>query len=142
MKKPFEVVGGFHQVPEGPGLGVEVDEEAVERFRVPDSEIEPFAREGRPYEHPRPRLLSTVVWPDGSCLHMASPNQGYSYFGSGNGPAQMEGTRLEVTPDDGSKEWARPLRPGRARAPSGTAGSVDPVSAEAELQSAGPVAQW
>ncbi len=106
LKRPIEVVGGFHEVPEGPGLGVEVDEEAVERYRVPDSQIEPFAQQGQPYEHPRPRLLNTVVWPDGSCLHMAHSGQGYSYFGSGHGPAQVEGTRLEITPDDGSKEWA------------------------------------
>ena len=99
-------MGGFHKVPEGPGLGVEVDEKAVERYRVPDSEIQPFVQQGQPYEHPRPRLLNTVVWPDGSCLHMAHSGQGYSYFGSGHGPAQVEGTRLEITQDDGSKEWA------------------------------------
>ena len=124
LEKPIEVVGGFHKVPEGPGLGVEVDEEAVERFRVPDSEIEPFAKEGRPYERPGPRLLSTVVWPDGSCLHMASPAQGYSYFGSGNGPAQMEGTRLEITADDGSKEWARLFARAEAGPVRGPAGAL------------------
>ena len=46
LKTPIDVIGGYHQVPDGPGLGVEVDEEAVERFRVPDVQIRPFADEG------------------------------------------------------------------------------------------------
>ncbi|MEE2834297.1 MAG: mandelate racemase/muconate lactonizing enzyme family protein [Candidatus Latescibacterota bacterium] len=106
LKTPIDVIGGYHQVPDGPGLGVEVDEEAVERFRVPDVQIRPFADEGKLYERPKPRLLNTIVYPGGSCVHMASTGQGYGYFGDGHGPAQVEGVRLEVTPDDGSKEWS------------------------------------
>lgn len=106
LKTPIDVIGGYHQVPDGPGLGVEVDEEAVERFRVPDVQIRPFADEGKLYERPKPRLLNTIVYPGGSCVHMASTGQGYGYFGNGHGPAQVEGVRLEVTPDDGSKEWS------------------------------------
>ena len=120
LKEPIEVVGGYQKVPEGPGLGVEVDEEAVERFRVPDELIEPFAREGQPYDRPKARLLNSIVYPDGSCVHMAHTMQGYGYFSAGHGPAQAEGTRLEITPDDGSKEWAELFerageRPVRAR---------------------------
>jgi L-alanine-DL-glutamate epimerase-like enolase superfamily enzyme len=106
LTTPIDVVGGYHQVPDGPGLGVEVDEAAVERFRVPDEAIEPFAAEGKLYDRPTPRLINTIVYPDGSCVHMASTSQGYGYFTAGHGPAQAEGTYLEVTPDDGSKEWA------------------------------------
>jgi L-alanine-DL-glutamate epimerase-like enolase superfamily enzyme len=106
LKTPIDVIGGYHQVPDGPGLGVEVDEEAVERFRVPDVQIRPFADEGKLYERPQPRLLNTIVYPGGSCVHMVSTGQGYGYFGDGHGPAQVEGVRLEVTPDDGSKEWS------------------------------------
>ncbi|MFP6590449.1 MAG: mandelate racemase/muconate lactonizing enzyme family protein [Candidatus Latescibacterota bacterium] len=106
LKTPIDVIGGYHQVPDGPGLGVEVDEEAVERYRVPDVQIRPFADEGKMYERPQPRLLNTIVYPGGSCVHMASTGQGYGYFGNGHGPAQVEGVRLEVTPDDGSKEWS------------------------------------
>jgi L-alanine-DL-glutamate epimerase-like enolase superfamily enzyme len=106
LKTPIDVIGGYHQVPDGPGLGVEVDEEAVERFRLPDVQIRPFADEGKLYERPKPRLLNTIVYPGGSCVHMTSTGQGYGYFGNGHGPAQVEGVRLEVTPDDGSKEWS------------------------------------
>ena len=31
LKKKIDVIGGYHQVPDGPGLGVEVDEKAVEK---------------------------------------------------------------------------------------------------------------
>ncbi|MBT7861462.1 MAG: enolase, partial [Gemmatimonadetes bacterium] len=106
IKTPIDVVGGYHQVPEGPGLGVEVDEEAVERFRVPDEELKPFQEKGELYDHPEPRLLNSVVYQDGSCVHMAFTRQGYGYYGAGHGPAYSEGVRLEITPDDGSKEWS------------------------------------
>lgn len=106
LKQPIQVVGGYHRVPEGPGLGVEVDEEAVERFRVPADRLAEFKAKGQLYDHPRPRILNTVVYPDGSCVHLAYPSQGYGYFGAGHGPAYVEGVRLESRPDDGSKTWA------------------------------------
>ncbi len=120
LKTPIEVVGGFHKVPNGTGLGVEVNEEAVEQFRVPDQELHPFLDRGELYDHAEPRHLNSVVYPDGSCVHMAFTRQGYGYFGDGHGPAQVEGARLEITPDDGSKEWAELFeqaqeRPVRAR---------------------------
>jgi muconate cycloisomerase len=34
VRRPLPLKGGFVALPEGPGLGVEVDEAAVERFRV------------------------------------------------------------------------------------------------------------
>jgi len=106
LSAPIEVVGGYHRVPEGPGLGVTVDEDAVERYRVPDEAQKPFADKGQPYDLPEPRIINTAVYPDGSCVHMAFARQGYGYYTSGHGPAQVEGTRLEAWPDDGSEEWA------------------------------------
>jgi L-alanine-DL-glutamate epimerase-like enolase superfamily enzyme len=106
LKTPIDVVGGYHQVPEKPGLGVEVDEEAIERFRIPADDLEPFVAEGKPFNHPEPRLLNSIVYQDGSCVHMAFTSQGYGYFSAGHGPAYSEGVRLEITPDDGSKEWS------------------------------------
>ena len=34
MAEPYEMKGGFYEVPTAPGLGVSVDEEAVDRYRV------------------------------------------------------------------------------------------------------------
>ena len=48
MKSPLKVENGYIQVPEGPGIGVEFDEQAASRF---------------PYE---PRSIGTAVREDGS----------------------------------------------------------------------------
>ena len=100
LKQPIEVVDGCHSVPDAPGLGVEVDEEAIEEFRVPEEKLD---AEGL-YMHPAPRIIKTVVYPDGSCIHMEGDR--LSYFKQGNAEAQVEGARLDVWYDDGSIEWA------------------------------------
>ena len=38
---PFDAVDGSIAVPDGPGLGVEIDEEALERFTVRHEEVSP-----------------------------------------------------------------------------------------------------
>ena len=106
LKKKINVVGGYHEVPNGPGLGVEIDENAVTKYRVNDKTLKKFSDEGAPYDRPDPRIINSVVYTDGSCIHMGRSGQGYSYFGTGNGPAYAEGVRLVARPDDGSKEWA------------------------------------
>ncbi|MCZ6678542.1 MAG: enolase [Candidatus Poribacteria bacterium] len=100
LKQPVEVVNGCQKVPDGPGLGVEVDEEAVEKYRVPEEKLD---AEGI-HVHAHPEIIKTVVYPDGNCIHMAG--DGLSYFNAGNGEAQVEGARLELRFNDGSAEWA------------------------------------
>ncbi len=99
LTEPITVVDGCHAVPDAPGLGVEVDEEAIKRFRVPKEKLD---ADGYTI-HPHPRIIKTAVYPDGSCIHMAG--DGLSYFNAGNGDAYVEGARLELTLDDGTKEW-------------------------------------
>ena len=105
LKNEIEVVGGYHKVPDGPGLGVEVDEEAVEKYRVPNDTLEELRQKGETYDRPKPRIINTIVYPDGSCIHMGYSSQGYGYFNAGHGPAYVEGVRLEAQPDDGSEAW-------------------------------------
>jgi L-alanine-DL-glutamate epimerase-like enolase superfamily enzyme len=100
LKTPVAVEDGCQNVPNGFGLGVEVDEEAVEQYRVPDEKLD----EGGTYIHPKPEIIKSAVYPDGSCIHMAG--DGLSYFNAGNGEAQVEGARLDLRYNDGSKEWA------------------------------------
>jgi L-alanine-DL-glutamate epimerase-like enolase superfamily enzyme len=107
LKKKIEIVGGYQKVPDGPGLGVEVDEKAVAKFRVPEKKLRKFADEGKPYNHPEPRIINSIVYPDGSCVHMSGTLQGYGYFGAGHGPAYVEGVRLEAQHDNGTKEWKK-----------------------------------
>jgi L-alanine-DL-glutamate epimerase-like enolase superfamily enzyme len=95
LRQPIEVVGGFARVPEKPGLGIEVDEEALMRFRM-----EP------PYEKPAPRAILSVLWEGGRTVHYSSMSQLCRDFWAGNQPVDERGVRLEMRPDDGSPEWA------------------------------------
>jgi hypothetical protein len=95
LKEPPGVTAGHLRVPEAPGLGVEVDEDALERFRM-----EP------PYEHPKPRLLLLVRRAGGRTTHYASIWDCWREFGRGNEPVDERGVRMHVMPDDGSPEWA------------------------------------
>ena len=106
LEKKIEVVGGYHKVPNGPGLGVEVDEKALKKFRISNKKLKPFEEKGEFYNHPYPRLINSIVYPDGSCVHMAGTSQGYGYFNSGHGPAYVEGVKLVSQPDNGTKKWA------------------------------------
>ncbi len=96
LTEPVQVINGHQQVPDGPGLGVEVNEAAVEQFRVPQEVLDEHARRGPLYIHPKPRQISTIVYPDGTCIHMEHPHVPGTY---------VEGVRTEILADDGSQEW-------------------------------------
>lgn len=91
----LEIAGGYARVPEGPGLGIEVDEAALCTLKMDP-----------PYELPQPRLLMSVVWPSGRVRHYASMEQIREDAQRGNIPAQEPGVRMRVRRDDGSKGWA------------------------------------
>lgn len=98
LLKEFEVVGGHLRVPEAPGLGVELDREAVERFRVESD----FAKEAV-------RQIHVVRWPDGRELW--ARNGGYrGDFTAGKITGFLPGMDLEVRLDDGSEEFDRAYR--------------------------------
>ncbi len=96
LTEPVQVINGHQRVPDGPGLGVEVDEAAVEQYRVPQETLEEHARQGQLYTHPKPRLINTIVYPDGTCIHLDYPSAPGTY---------VEGVRTEIWEDDGSQGW-------------------------------------
>jgi hypothetical protein len=53
ITEPLQISGGYAAVPDGPGLGVSLDEAAVDRLRLPDQSKLPE----------RPRRLYHVSWP-------------------------------------------------------------------------------
>lgn len=96
LVEPLVIKGGYARAPESPGLGIEIDEAALKRYRMKP-----------PYELPKPRLLMSVIWPDGRVRHYTDlKNQLWVDGQAGNIPAQERGVRMDVRPDDGSKEWA------------------------------------
>jgi L-alanine-DL-glutamate epimerase-like enolase superfamily enzyme len=95
LAEPLTIQGGLVRVPEGPGLGVEVDESALTRFRMQP-----------PYELAYPRHIMTVSWPGGRLVHYTTMAQCWANFQAGNQPAQDRGARLTVRGDDGTPEFA------------------------------------
>jgi hypothetical protein len=95
LVEPLTIMNGFARVPEAPGLGIRVDEEALARYKM-----------APPYELPPPRLLLSVIWPGGRVRHYASLRQVWDDGQAGNIPAQERGVTMKVRPDDGSPEWS------------------------------------
>jgi L-alanine-DL-glutamate epimerase-like enolase superfamily enzyme len=93
---PIRVFNGTAPVPEGPGLGVELDEEAVERLRLPEMPAKPY---------PHPNLLIAIRFGSGATSYYTHCQQYWDDFSGGRLPVFQAGTRLELVPDDGSREW-------------------------------------
>lgn len=96
VKQEMKVSNGTASLPEGPGLGVDLDEDAVARFR-----IEPLSKE--PY--PTPGLLIAIRWPSGATSYYAHTRQYWDDFQNGRLPVFAKGVNLEYVRDDGSTEW-------------------------------------
>jgi galactonate dehydratase len=96
IKPTLQVENGMSPIPETPGLGVELDEEAVERFRV-----EPVTE--NPY--PTPGQLIAIRWPSGASSYYTNAQQYYKAFEGGRLPVFPKGIYLESIPDDGSRQW-------------------------------------
>jgi galactonate dehydratase len=93
---PITVANGMAKVPDGPGLGVELDEDAVERFRLPEMPAKPY---------PHPNLLIAIRFGSGATSYYAHTQQYWDDFGAGRLPVFQAGTRLDLVPDDGSAAW-------------------------------------
>jgi L-alanine-DL-glutamate epimerase-like enolase superfamily enzyme len=122
---PIEIRGGFARVPPGPGLGIVVDEDAIERLRMTPVERSAAGLSerssvglGRPYnpvldssrdspfriEYPR-KLLSFSLG-DGRVRHYAGIEQLWAEsLRNGTMPRQAPGARLSVRDDDGTADF-------------------------------------
>jgi L-alanine-DL-glutamate epimerase-like enolase superfamily enzyme len=94
LRQRLEVVGGHARVPEGPGLGIEIDEDAIERYRVDKA------------DHSLPPRLIKVSRACGVNVYFANSGQKWTFFGHGNQPVTEWGNSTELIDDDGSAEFA------------------------------------
>ena len=95
LVKDITVAGGLVRVPDKPGLGVDLDPEAVERFRVAADFAKPAVRE-----------IHTIAWPDGRA--MPYPDGSYrTEFTDGKMVGFAPGISLERRQDDGSEQFDR-----------------------------------
>jgi L-alanine-DL-glutamate epimerase-like enolase superfamily enzyme len=94
LSEPFVIQGGYAHLPEAPGLGITIDEEALVRFKM-----EP------PYTLPRIHHLLRVELPDGRRRYYNNIGQAWTDAYNGNLPIHSPGARMVPLPDDGTPEW-------------------------------------
>ena len=94
---PITLQDGQSAIPTGPGLGCEIDWDAVEKFKV-----------RKPVRRPDPPRLIETTWPDGRRMYIA--NNGKVNFmltigREGRMPYFERGVDTSLLPDDGSARW-------------------------------------
>lgn len=102
---PIAVVDGYAGVPEGPGLGVEVDEKALERYRVDPAEPTPRQR------YREKKRILRVRWPGavGKSREWAFTDEAHYQreFYAGSIPPFQAGVDLVVEEDDRSAAFRK-----------------------------------
>ena len=95
IKPGIAVANGTAAISEKPGLGYELDEDAVAKYR-----IEPLARQPDP-----PKALMAVRWPTGASTYYTNKDQYWEDFRGGRYAPFVKGVRFEYISDNGSREW-------------------------------------
>ncbi len=99
LSQRIEVVGGFAAVPDAPGLGVEIDEGALEKYRVDEADL---SLPPRLIKYSRANGIN-IYFSDNS---FSGGSHMWNYFRTANGPLYERGVNTELLDDDGSKEFA------------------------------------
>lgn len=94
LAAPIEVRDGTAAVPDSPGLGVAIDEDALQQLRLP-----------APYQGFNPKRLIEVAWPNGARFYYSTGNQLWRDAQAGNMPVFITGVKTRLMPDDGSTRW-------------------------------------
>ena len=92
------VVDGHARVPEEPGLGIELDQDALERYRVDEA------------DHSLPPRLIEVTRPGGTRIYFAHSSQKWTYYQGGNRPVDDWGSTTQLLDDDGTEDFTDLLR--------------------------------
>ena len=79
LSERIPVIGGHARVPEEPGLGVEMNEDALERYRVDEA------------DHSLPKRLIRVTRPGDLNVYFVNSGQKWVFFGKGNLPVDEWG---------------------------------------------------
>lgn len=97
LTEEIEVREGHAVVPDKPGLGYELDRDAVEKFKC-----------DKPPSRPEPKRLIETTWPDGRKMYTA--NDGTVNFMIARAmeekiPFYEDGADTRLVPDDSSEDW-------------------------------------
>ena len=112
LATPVRVKDGTAPIPDKPGLGLQIDEDALARFRLK----KPYDKQPNP-----PRLIETL-WPNGAKTYFSTGRQMMDDGRAGNLPVCIRGVKTRLVPNDGSAGWRElhekalkaPLRVGKA----------------------------
>jgi L-alanine-DL-glutamate epimerase-like enolase superfamily enzyme len=100
LQQPLQAVDGYVAVPDGPGLGIQVDEDAIARYRVDPDEPTPKQR------YMEQKRILRISWPGAAgaqrVLEFSAEDIYQRQFSQGNIPGFMPGVHLDVIEDDGS----------------------------------------
>ena len=105
LKRRLEVVNGFIEVSDVPGLGIEVDEKAIARYTVDEAEPSPKER------YRQKKRILRIAWPGPGRTKRAWEFTHEEYyqkvFYKGSIPGFQEGVTQEVIEDDGSAAFRK-----------------------------------
>ncbi len=105
LKRRIEISNGYAVVPDSPGLGVEVDEKALEKYRVDENEPTPTTL------YKARRRILRISWPAGGKLRRVwefTNEPAYqTTFYRGGIPGFERGVNLEVIEDDRSAAFRK-----------------------------------
>jgi len=99
LADPIVVRDGFSTVPDRPGIGHEIDWDAVNRFKV-----------RKPESRPEPKRLLVTTWPSGRKMYIASNGKVNFLLTRANQgliPYYVRGAHTELVPNDGNAMWSR-----------------------------------
>ena len=99
LREPLEIRRGYVRVPEAPGLGIEINEQALENFRRDATGPKPL-----------PRAIYSVRWPNDRTAEYVSVRGYECDFMSGNQPPFERGVTLTTREDNGSVEFDQRYR--------------------------------
>jgi galactonate dehydratase len=97
LTAPIVVQGGRAEVPNRPGLGFELNEDAVARMAV-----------DRPASRPDPERLIETTWADGRRMYTANNGEVNFMLSAANAeryPYFAPGADTRLIPDDGTARW-------------------------------------
>ncbi|MEO6809692.1 MAG: mandelate racemase/muconate lactonizing enzyme family protein, partial [Isosphaeraceae bacterium] len=97
LTEPIRVEAGTAEVPERPGLGFQIDEDALRRFRVE-----------RIKDRPEPERLIEVSWPDGRRMYIANDDEVNFMLRpgiAGKIPYYKAGAMTRLVPNDDGDRW-------------------------------------
>jgi len=95
MVKPAIKLGnGSAAIPDKPGLGYELDEAALAKYRI-----------DRIPDRPRPNKLYAIRWPSGATSYYRNADEFRAEFVSGKLSVFARGVYMEEVIDNGGREW-------------------------------------